>query len=117
MPSSQNLTSVVGIVPFIVVPLNHDKCQNNTTLTLTLTQQYEDFVYSCLVIRTKNVSDIINKNSFVTSAIKQNGRTTDLNIAKMKDTNSDKLRAAATGQRYETEALFSSEFIFFIQSV
>ena len=35
----------------------------------------------------------------------------------MKDTNSDKLRAAATGQRYETEALFSSEFIFFIQSV
>ena len=34
-------------------------------------KQYEDFVYSRLVTCTKNISDAINKNSFVTPDTKQ----------------------------------------------
>ena len=35
----------------------------------------------------------------------------------MKETDSNKLRAATTGQRYETEALFSSEVAFFTKCI
>ena len=59
-------------------------------------QQYEDLVYSGFVTCTKNLSDAIKKDSFITAAIKQGGHTTDLSIIKMKDIDFNKLKAAIT---------------------
>ena len=45
-------------------------------------QQHEDLVYSRFVTFTKNLSDTIKKDSFVTSTTKQKGHITDLKIVK-----------------------------------